>query len=112
MQVGIEWVDHDKIISVGLSGDVKYWDPRVANDRPVVSIGGHNKYITSIALSRPKELLSTSYDGIVRRWDLESNASTRARDVASHVREKQVFPAVAMKVREEAQTVAYVAWTK
>eukprot|EP00899_Mesostigma_viride_P022422 jgi/Mesvir1/3364/Mv04257-RA.2 len=70
MQQGCIWLGNH-IISLSLSGDLNFWDPKSPGG-PVRVVGGHTKYVTTLAHAGPGKstLFSSSYDGIVHRWDV------------------------------------------
>ncbi|KAI8895270.1 WD40-repeat-containing domain protein [Globomyces pollinis-pini] len=66
-QVGTLWKG-SHLISVSLSGDINYLDPRTSG-KPVRVIKGHQKGITTLTLSSDKKLYSGSYDGRICSWE-------------------------------------------
>ena len=64
-QVGSLWVGNH-LLSLSLSGDINYLDPRSSN--PSRTIRSHSKGITALAIDASQTLFSGSYDGRVCRW--------------------------------------------
>uniref|UniRef100_H2Y5D5 Uncharacterized protein n=1 Tax=Ciona savignyi TaxID=51511 RepID=H2Y5D5_CIOSA len=69
-QLGCLWQD-DHIITVSLSGELKYLD-RTNPDTPLKVIRGHNKAIVWVATDRKEAIFSGSFEGRILKW----NAST------------------------------------
>nr|KAJ3422867.1 WD repeat-containing protein 1 [Polyrhizophydium stewartii] len=78
-QVGSLW-QGQFLISLSLSGDINYLDPR-AGTKPTRVVRGHAKAITSLAVDSNKTLYSGSYDGrIVSIAANQSKIVTAAMD--------------------------------
>jgi len=77
-QVGCLW-SGQHMISVSLSGFINYLDPENP-DKPKKVIKGHNKPITSMALSLDRKTIYTAAsDGTVISWDSESGRNDRIK---------------------------------
>jgi WD40 repeat protein len=64
-QVGCLW-QGQHMVSVSLSGDINYFDPRAGN-RPVQVVKGHQKAVISLACHE-QTVYSGSYDGKQYAW--------------------------------------------
>ncbi|KAL7750782.1 WD40 repeat-like protein [Sorochytrium milnesiophthora] len=73
------------LLSVSLSGNINYLDPRAGNISRIVS--GHQKNIMAITKASPKQLYTGSYDGRVYKWSLEDGL---AAPVGGHGHSNQV----------------------
>lgn len=63
------------MVSLALSGDLHYLDPRTS--KPVKTVRGHQKAITAFAVNpAAKRMYTGSYDGRVYVWDTESGVAT------------------------------------
>ncbi|ANB13864.1 Aip1p [Sugiyamaella lignohabitans] len=79
-QVGVVFAG-EYIISLSYSGDLNYLQE--SSDKPVKTVTGHQKTITSLASSGPsKPLVSGSYDGKIVHWD--ASDITASSSVHSH----------------------------
>ncbi|KAJ8323194.1 WD40 repeat-like protein [Batrachochytrium dendrobatidis] len=65
-QVGSLWQGQYQI-SLSLSGDINYLDPKSGN-KPVRVVKGHTKGITSLAIDENQTLYTGSYDGRICSW--------------------------------------------
>jgi WD40 repeat protein len=72
-QVGNAWTPAGHLVSLALSGDLYYLDPRT--DKPVRTIYGHQKSITAFAVQK-ETLYTASYDGRVCAWSSTSGEAT------------------------------------
>jgi len=66
-QLGCMW-QGDNILTVSLSGEIKYLD-RNNPSTPLKTITGHNKAIQACAVGKDGQLFTADYMGIVCRWD-------------------------------------------
>jgi len=65
-QLGSLW-QGDYMISISLSGDINYLDPKSGKITRVVK--GHNKFVTALAYDRnSRRIFSGSYDGVLNTW--------------------------------------------
>ncbi|GMT36944.1 hypothetical protein PFISCL1PPCAC_28241 [Pristionchus fissidentatus] len=74
-QLAIVW-SASSLISVALSGYLNFIDPELGQVSK--SVHGHNKPITSMAVSKDKSFFCTAdFEGNITRWDLASGESKR-----------------------------------
>lgn len=66
-QVGCAWVG-DKLISVGLSGHIHYWD-LADTSKPAKVVYGHNKFVTALTRGDDGAVYTVSFDQVFVRWD-------------------------------------------
>lgn len=65
----------DYLITLSLSGDINYLDPR-SPAKPTRVIKGHNKGITSLALGNDKTMFTGSYEGRICAWNENIETAT------------------------------------
>ena len=73
-QVSCLWQDN-YLLSVGLSGFINYLDEKNPA-KPIRTLTGHNKSITSIALEG-NSLYTGGYDGFINYWDISTHENAR-----------------------------------
>lgn len=73
-QVSCLWQDNH-LLSVGLSGFINYLDEKNPA-KPIRTLTGHNKSITSIALDGNR-LYTGGYDGFINYWDISTHENAR-----------------------------------
>ena len=62
----------------GRAGEVRVWDVRGAQAKPIVTIAGHTDAILTVAFSPDGSTLATgSYDKLVKLWDAATGAEIR-----------------------------------
>ena len=66
----------DKLVSLGLSGDLSFLDPKSSGDRPVRIIQGHKGVVNSLTYDRQNNRFATSGStGAVCIWNEEGSAT-------------------------------------
>lgn len=73
-QVSCLW-QNNHLLSVSLSGFINYLDEKNPS-KPIRTLTGHNKSITSIA-SEGSKLYTGGYDGFINYWDIKTHENAR-----------------------------------
>ena len=76
----VEVSTQGRIVTSGLDGTVKIWNPRQRSTRPITLKGHRGAVESAVFAASGQEVLSAGDDGTIRVWHLETSAGPAAGD--------------------------------